>query len=55
LRWDGETRVTDLRTVTDGSPSDLYEADNINDAGWITASTRNQAWEFFPVLLIPSK
>jgi hypothetical protein len=55
LRWDGETSVTDLRTVTEGSP-DLYSVGDINDAGWITARTKGDGgMPALPVVLIPNQ
>jgi hypothetical protein len=55
LRWDGETSVTDLRTVTEGSP-DLDSPHDINDAGWITAGTKAYyGIPALPVVLIPSR
>jgi hypothetical protein len=55
LRWDGETSVADLRTVTEGSP-DLSSVGDINDAGWITARTINAQGQFaLPVVLIPNQ
>ncbi len=55
LRWDGEAGVTDVRTVTEGS-SDFYEHElyDINDAGWITARTKDASgMPVSPAVLIP--
>lgn len=49
LRWDGEDAVTDVRTVTDSPSEDLWLHD-INDAGWIIATSID-----VPVLLIPNQ
>ena len=55
LRWDGETSVTDVRTVTEGSP-DLFSVGDINDAGWITAITTDiHGQPALPVVLIPNQ
>jgi hypothetical protein len=54
LRWDGETSVADLRTVTEGSP-DLDWPYDINDAGWIITRTEGGGMPALPVVLIPSQ